>query len=387
MDPYRLFFPLGAIYAMAGTALWIAAALGGTPYPAELHRVLMIQGFEHCFVTGFLLTALPGLTHSEKARPAEIAAALAPLALFGVLALAERRIEAQILWLVSLAVLALAALRRLPRATQPPPVEFLFVLLGLAFGAAGSILLALPSAAQALALPARFADHLLSLGMVLTLVLGVGGLLVPTFTGMRDPLEIPFIARAHQRGPRLALYAVVAAGLAGAFVLEAAGRSAAGALVRALAGTAMLLLVWKLPRGPGRRDLSALAMWSAGVLTLAGLWLLVFVPARPMAGLHVLFIGGFGLLTFAIGTRVVVAHGRHGLAAEIRVLGPLTVAGVAGALVLRLGAETFGALAMPLYGWAAAAWVFAWLAWLAGAGPRITRVQPPPAGGPTVSPR
>ncbi len=377
IEPYRLFFPLGVIYAIAGAALWIAAAAGWLPYPAELHRMLMIEGFEQAFVAGFLLTAIPGLTHSEKARPAETAAVLGALALFGVLAVAGLAAWAHVAFAASVAVLAGAALRRLPRATLAPPVEFAFVALGLAFGLAGALWLALQAMGRAPVPAPRFAEHLLSLGMVLSLVLGVGGLLVPTFSGVRDPLVIPFIAAPHERPPRFVFYGVVIAALIAAFVLEAAGHPAAGALVRALAGSSILLLVWKLASGPGRRDLSAFAMWGAGVCVLAGLWLLVLLPGRPMAGLHVVFIGGFGLLTFAIGTRVVVAHGRHGLAAEPRVFGPLAAAGVAGAFLVRLAAERFGAHAFLLYGIAGALWSAAWILWGIGALPRIVRVNAP----------
>jgi uncharacterized protein involved in response to NO len=376
VDPYRLFFPLGVIYAITGAALWIVSALGWIPYPAELHRMLMIQGFEQCFVAGFLLTAIPGLTHSEKARPIEVSIALGALALFGVFAIAGRTAEAHAATLASLTLLVAAAVRRLPRATQPPPVEFVFVVLGLMFGMAGSLLLMFQASGHSLVSIPRFADHLLSLGMALSLVLGVGGLLVPTFSGMRDPLVIPFIAGPHERAPRVWFYSAVAAALVAAFAFEAAGHPAAGALTRAVAGSAVLLFVWKLLRGPGRRDLSAFAMWGSGIFTLIGLWTVVLLPARPMAGLHILFIGGFGLLTFAIGTRVVVAHGRHGLIAEPRLFGPVAAAFVAAAFCLRLAAEHFGAHAMALYAWAGAAWVLAWLAWAWGGLPRIVRVHP-----------
>ena len=378
MEPYRLFFPLGALYAIAGTALWTASAFGWPPYPATLHRMLMIEGFELAFVAGFLLTAIPGLTHSEKARPAEVAAGLGALALFGVLAVAGLHTWAHVAAAAVIGVLVVAALRRLPRATLAPPVEFVFIALGLCFGLAGTVILALDPAGQLLPHLPRLGDRLLSLGMVLSLVLGVGGLLVPTFSGMRDPLEIPLIARPHERGPRFVFYAAVMGGLLAAFALEIAQLPLAGAIVRALAGTAILVMVWKLPRGPGRGDLSAYAMWGAGVMTLLGLWLLVLLPARPMAGLHVLFIGGYGLLTFAIGTRVVVAHGRHGLTAEPQVFGPLAAAFVAGALLLRVAAEHFGGIAIHLYGWAGGAWTLAWIAWAAGALPRIARLNATP---------
>src|SRR4030065_420050 len=86
MEPYRLLFPLGVAYAIAGALVWTVAALGWMPYPGPLHRALMIQGFEQSFVVGFLLTALPGLTHSERCRPAELAAGFAAMAAFGVFA-------------------------------------------------------------------------------------------------------------------------------------------------------------------------------------------------------------------------------------------------------------------------------------------------------------
>jgi len=127
-------------------------------------------------------------------------------------------------------------------------------------------------------------------------------------------------------------------------------------------------------------------MWGAGVMTLAGLWLLVALPARPMAGMHVLFIGGFGLLTFAIGTRVVVAHGKHGLAAEPRVFGPVAAAFVVAALLLRLAAERFGGAAIVLYAWTGAAWTLAWAAWAAGALPRIVRLSATPQPSPHTPP-
>jgi uncharacterized protein involved in response to NO len=195
---------------------------------------------------------------------------------------------------------------------------------------------------------------------------------------MRDPLEIPFIARPHERGPRAIFYTALAVALVAAFAFEFAGHPRVGAATRAIAGSAVLLLVWKLARGPGRRDLPAFSMWGAGLFVLAGLWMLALWPSRPMAGLHVLFIGGFGLLTLAIGTRVVIAHGRHGLAAEPRVLTPVVAGGVGGALALRISAEIAAHHATLLYGWAAAAWVAAWLLWAFAAVPRMARVVPAP---------
>lgn len=377
-DPYRVLFPLGAAYAVVGTLVWLIAPLAGVPYPGPLHRALMIEGFELGFVSGFLLTALPGLTHGERCRPGELAIAALAQVSFGALALAGRLPAAHAAAFVGVALLAAAAVRRARPGRGAPPEEFAFVGLGLALGLAGTGLAAAFGDAAPFGLPARFAERLISLGMVLSLVLGVGGLLVPTFTGMRDPLEIPGIARPHQRPPRRAFLAIVAAALVGAFALEALGRPVAGAWLRAAAAGAIVLLVWKLFRAPGRRDRSAFAMWGSGWLVLAGLVLAALLPRLPLLGLHVTFVGGFGLLTLAIATRVVVAHGGYGLSDEPVVLGRWLVPAVALALLLRVAAELVPARAGALLALAGAAWAAAWLGWLARALPRMLRHAPEP---------
>jgi hypothetical protein len=218
----------------------------------------------------------------------------------------------------------------------------------------------------------RFALRLVSMGMILSLVLGVGGLLVPTFSSMREPLRIPGIAGPHERGPRRALYAAVALTLIASFALEASGRAAAGAWCRALAGSAMLLLVWKLFRLPGRRDLLSFTLWGAGWMILAGLWLIVLDPARPLLGTHVVLIGGFGFLSAGIATRVVVRHGGHPLADEAKVLRPAVVLLLALAVAARAAAEIAGPDArMALLGSSALAWIGAWTVWGLGAVRRI----------------
>jgi len=74
--PYRVLFPIGAALALIGVAPWALYALGLAPWPGPLHRALMIRCFEQSFVLGFMLTAMPGLTHAERCRPAELGIAV-----------------------------------------------------------------------------------------------------------------------------------------------------------------------------------------------------------------------------------------------------------------------------------------------------------------------
>lgn len=378
IEPYRLCFPLGLVYGVIGASLWIVAATNGLWYPAVLHRTLMIEGFEMSFVVGFLLTALPGLTHSRPTSGAEAGTAFGALALFGLFALLGWQGAAHLCTLAALLTVVVAAARRLPTASQAPPEEFVHLGLAMLLGIAGASLLAAESFGMPPFGPPRFTSHLLSVGMVLTLVLGVGSLLVPTFIGMRGPLEIIGIAKAHERLPRRLFHGAIALALLAAFVLELRDAPVWGARVRAAAAAAVVLLAWKLTRGPGRGDRSAWSMWGSGVFLVLGLVVAALGPHWSMAGLHIVFIGGFGLLTFAIATRVVIAHGKFGLPAEPRVLQAPAVLLLLAALVSRVVAEVRPEGALHGYALSAAFWVLACTWWIGAAWPRILRVAPPP---------
>jgi hypothetical protein len=209
--------------------------------------------------------------------------------------------------------------------------------------------------------------------MMLSIVLGVGGLLVPTFSAMREPLVIPGIARPGQRRPRRMLYVPLAVALVASFTLEAGGFLPAAYWLQAIAGSALGILVWKLFRLPGRRDTLSWTLWGAGWLLLLGLWLAALFPARAVGASHLVFQGGFGLLILGIATRVVVTHGGYPPAHERRVLRPTVVAIVALALLARLAADFLPASALHLYGASGLLWIIGWIIWARGALPCIVR--------------
>ncbi len=263
-DPYRALFPIGFAFALIGAGVWPLHALGLVPYPGPLHVTLMMQGFEQCFVLGFLLTAMPAFTRGARCRPQELTVATALMLAFGAAALAGAAAMAQAAFLVSVVFVVVTLGRRVWGNLELPPEEFLFVGFGLAMGTLGSALILAAAHGAGPPVPPRFAERLLSLGMVLSLVLGVGSLLVPTFAGLPDPLSIPGVAGPHERRGRRPLYLVLIAALATAFALELAGHAALGMALRAVTATVMGLWVWKLLRLPGRHTLHAFALWTSG---------------------------------------------------------------------------------------------------------------------------
>jgi len=202
-------------------------------------------------------------------------------------------------------------------------------------------------------------------------VLGLGSLLVPTFSAMAAPVSVPGMTGPPTRGNRAPVYVILLGTLAASFVLEARGRVIAAAWLRAAVATIMLLGVWRLGRVPRRRDAPAFALWTSGWFVLLGLWLAALVPSLTLGALHLVFIGGFALLTLGIATRVTVAHGRYPLADEPRVLSPVILSGLGLTILVRLVAEWVPSHALWFWTLSSTLWIVTWAWWAWNAFPRL----------------
>jgi hypothetical protein len=124
-------------------------------------------------------------------------------------------------------------------------------------------------------------------------------------------------------------------------------------------------------RAPGRPGLHRRLVWLAVWLMPLGLAASAAWPAYRVPALHVLFIGGFSLLAFAIATHVALGH--LGLDALARGRPPAVVA-LAIAFLCALGAR-LAADASETYfehlAWAAGLWIAGSAAWLAFFGAKL----------------
>ena len=261
VDPYRVLFPIGIAAALAGLVPWIAFAASQAPWwpgtlllgwPGPEHAALMVQGFELAFICGFLLTAMPAFTHGPRCTRLELAVVSAALGAFVVLRVLALPAAAWA-YLGTLAMLAFTVGRRVRPGAAAPPEEFLLVATGMALGLAGAVVQVLAALAVLPASAKRAGVRCVSLGMLPELVLGLGGLLVPTFAMMKDPLTIAGVARAGNRPRRRVFVLAIAAALVLAVNLEFAGLGTPAGVLRALAAVASTQLAWKVWRLPGRR--------------------------------------------------------------------------------------------------------------------------------------
>ena len=309
-EPFRVFFPLGALFGLSGVSLWPLFYLGihTSFYPGLMHARMMIEGFLGAFVFGFLGTALPRMTGAPPLARWEVWPLVALHAAATGTHIAHLHFAGDRLFLLTLVFFVMCMARRIARRDDLPPPGF--ALAGVAFlnAIAGTALLAVtPWNVWAHAMPVGTA--LLNEGWVLLLILGVGSFLLPRFLGL--PGKTFPESRTPPPGwmPRASIAAGAGIAITATILAEQfAFHPEAARLARC--GVAAAYLVTTVPFHSAKvpNFTLTLCLRAALVLLVAGLAFPLAWPLHRVAGLHVVFIGGYSLITFAVATRVVLGH-------------------------------------------------------------------------------
>ena len=371
-DPYRIFFPLGALLGIAGVLIWPLYywnIIGW--FDGRAHAFVQTDCFLYAFVVGFLWTAIPRFTGAAGPRRFT-QVFVASLIVAQAFAFELRQFSiGHALFIISHMVVIAVAVRCFIQRRNPPPETFVLVGLGMLSGLIAAIVNAGISMAW---IPPAFdlmGKRLMTEGMTLLLVLGVGGFLGPRLLGFA---QLPnFQNIGNQTGmtkPALlmkwsrSLYAAAGLLLLLSIIIEYAWHLPMLAWARTGIVTALVMGNIRPYRAPLTRTTLSWCVWTAFWLLVAASWLVVLLPKYRIDLLHVMFMGGFTLLVLAIGTRVVLSHGGHPLAQEQRSW-PLRIGltAVLIAMFARLGAPLapnsyFGHLA-----WGAIFWIAGILIW------------------------
>ena len=314
-EPYRVFFPLGMVAAIWGVMMWPLFFGGGLGfYPNEAHTRMMIEGFLGAFVVGFCGTAFPRLTGSRSWYGGEFCGLLL-LWLLVVASHGVGRVAAGDAAFVGLLIVLLGGLagRWIFGHRDTPPPGFVLAFAGIlgAIMAAGYLAACKCPTPE----PYQWAKLWLFQGFPLLPLMGIGPYLLPRFFGMSS-------SHSFDDSPtpptgwwqRVLMAAAAGMMIAGSFALEVSGRAAAGQLLRAV-----VILAWfalespvfhhvKRSSTPGNAARWALHSLAAGCVC-AALW-----PVTRVGSLHLFFAAGLGLVTMAVGARVVLGHaGRRDL--------------------------------------------------------------------------
>jgi len=378
-DPFRLFFPFGWLLGLIGIVPWIPFAwTDDATYPGGFHAVLMSRGFMPSFILGFLMTAVPRFTGTSTARGWEVGVGLASILACFVAALLGELSYARALTLFQIALLAIFIAVRFPERNVNPPGAFLFVAVGLILGFAGSLLELLGSLEQ-VEIPASFVlfGKLTSFyGMVLALILGVGSRLFPGILGWT---EIVHAQREQYEKPPSFVQAVPSDLFLGgillvlSFLVESLLEERSGRALRAVLVLYVAVRYWRVHRKPKRISWMNWALLAAAWSIVLGEWLSVLFPEWGLDGKHLVFVGGFSLLSLLVAARVTLAHG-EGLTLESKRWPYVPVVlFILLASVSRFGAHWTPNSYFPHLAYAAILWGLGAMAWGAYFLPRLWR--------------
>ena len=382
-EPYRLFFPLGILIALAGVGHWIFYAAGWMPhYSAYFHSSIQTQGYMVCFVVGFLMTAMPRFSSAKTAQTGEVLAVLA-LILGNAAALSFGKwIAAQVCFSGVLISLLLFAAKRVGAKSQSkssgvsPPLEFVWVPIAVLHGLTGSFLMVLNQMEKLPASWIQAAKLMNEQGFILCIVIGIGGFLAPrlmgTFRVYAKPGQMPNDPALLKIKKRVLIFHIICGALFFASFWIGVYHLRASYFLRAAIITAQYFWTCSFLRFPKTTEFYAKLLWISLWMVVAGSWLTFFLPQYRSAMLHVLFIGGLSLMIFAVATMVIFSHG--GAPEQLRKPLPalwIVGAGVFASLGLRLTAAFLPEHYFKLLGASATVWVLGSAVWFFLTVPKI----------------
>ncbi len=371
---FRPFFLGAGVWALLGMVLWPPIFSGAIDIPTafstvDWHAHEMIFGYAGAAVAGFLLTAIPNWT--------------------GRLPVAGRRLAAlATLWAAGrLAIFASALIGRPAAALIDCAFLVIFAALVAREVIAGRNWRNLKVAGFVLAIAlANLAFHIedaragvaeysqrAALGLIVMLILVIGGRVTPSFT--HNWLARAGVAARPVPFGRLdgAVMALSAASLA--LWTAAPDWRWTGALAIA-AGLANL---WRLARWRGlhvREDALVLVLHVGFLLAALGFVMLGAHALWPAivpyaAGIHVWAIGAVGVMTLAMMTRATLGHSGRALIASkgTRIAYICVIA----AMLARIAMALLPTIGLTFLYIAAAAWILAFAAFLAGYAPLLLR--------------
>jgi uncharacterized protein involved in response to NO len=365
-EPFRIFFNQAIVAGVLGVALWPLHFWGAMEsYPGVPHVRVMVFGFFGGFIFGFLGTALPRMLSAEPLRVWQV---MTLLVLHGAMVIAYTigKILAGdvLLTLLLLTFVGCVIPRARGRKDVPPPG---FVLVALAFVAVFSgTFLAILQHFRELPLSWIYFQRLLSSqGFLLLPILGIGPFILPRFFGLPSSHNFPESLNAPPGWTRKALLALGTGFLVLlSLAIEAAGWFRLGHALRFLAVLAYWAIEMPFRAAPGFKSAFGACLRIAFLMLLAGFLAVVFFPAYRVSLLHLTLIGGFAVITFIVGTRVVFGHSGNieKLRAPNRWL-LLPIGLMLFGMATRISGDIWPQVLVSHYSYGAVLWVLGTLAW------------------------
>lgn len=309
-EPYFYLFNLGVAAASLGVLLWLAFYTGTlSSYPIRAHGSIMFFSFLFSFVIGFLMTAIPKMTRSSPASSNEILLALllcaghcffylVPAANFSVCIVA-----------LQLSFINIFIVRRVLQTKIIPFEGFVFLLFSFALAWFGVVWTLFFSGGDF-----KYFYMFCGEAFVLNAVCGIGVRLIPVIS--RAPAALP--VDQLNRFPAYLEFVIYGFLLNLTYVLEFLGHTQLANGGRVIFLIYYTLVKFKIFQKPVQLSVAGIGLKAALLGLIAGYGLITFNIGGYLAGMHVVYISGFTLLTMMVASRVAIAHSQRSINMEIR---------------------------------------------------------------------
>lgn len=355
-NPYLIFFPIGAICGLLGISVWIMPLFSSSFYPVDMHKELMINGFILNFVVGFLFTAIPRFTETQFANSSEVfAAAFFSLnaAFYSLISKPDLHFLFSTLLVIS--IVAYALIRFKNRKRNPPPT-FIFIGFGLGLWIFVNVsFFMLHSGYNIPIYVMSVIPGLYSNGIVMSLVLGVGGKLIPAILGSQD------LMAPQKLSTDLVFLLIV---FFSTYLAIDINDQRWTLLARSFVILYFALYYWRIYKLPKNKTYLARGVWLCAWCFVIGHLLKATWLQYPTDALHAVLISGFSLITFLISTRVVIAHSGFGIDLEKKHRAIILYSWL---MIFAAGTRVFAPIIPRAYkhhlAYAAIVWLVAFLIW------------------------
>jgi len=378
-EPYRVFFPVAILVSIIGVLLW-PLVYGGylAINPTYAHPRLMIEGFVGGFAIGFLGTALPKMFAVKPFRTWQVSLMLALYLSYctahtiGKIALGDTLFALTMIILIGCVIPRILARKKLP----PPGMVLsgIGILCGV-FGAAWGAWFTNSSISPYL-LP--FSQRLLYQAFILLPILGVGSFMIPMILNVEKNDNLS----ANAWRWKAIEAAVVGILIIASYWIEVMGYPKAMSWCRfGLAG------YWLALETGCFKPKSIKLLLKDGIMPnglRAGVYCVVLallatavLQKNKIALDHMLYVGGFGLISMIVATRVIFGH--SGQAKQFQKwLKPLTaaVALLLLGMATRVSADFIPNLRISHHVYAAICWVGVCIIWGIAIIPSVRKTPP-----------
>lgn len=299
-EPYRIFFPMGIIYLLIGTLIWLPQLWSAGNYPVLAHRYLMLNGFSASFIAGFLMTAVPKFSQTEEANRKEIFFFFIVTLLGLIFAFLENENNSYFASSLQSGIILFFLSRRVIKRKVNPPYSFVFIFVGL--------ILWLTSAIMGILTHSDSFKNLHYEGSIAAIILGVGSRLVPGILGHSEIVQGQRLKYENEK-PFLLTVPLHFYAMIFLFIVSYFLDGQMGSILRAGIVLCVGLFYWKLYQLPKERSALTWSIWTSCWLIIASFILKVFWTEGYIHASHAFFLSGIVLLTLLIATRVLQSHG------------------------------------------------------------------------------